>query len=738
MTLIFPSRNPPRGKVWRGARAVFLLFRQKPSPIMLAALLGVFSVGSAHAQENPAPEILLPEVSVQATSETPVTEQSGAYTTPQMGAATRLPLSIRETPQSVTVITRQRIEDQNLVTINDAMQNTPGIAITASGPQRDRFHARGFGIDNITFDGLPISLGQYGGDALLADMAIYDRIEVVRGAAGLTQGAGNPSAAINLVRKRPTRVPYLSAGGYAGNWNRYGLTADLSGPLNAAGTLRGRAIVVGQDNESFQEVVTNRRKTFYLIAEADLTRDTLLTASLSRQNSDNTSTWGGLPVAFDGRDLKLSRATFLGNDWEYWDKQNTAAFASIEHRFAGGWKAGISINHIQTRTAMFATYPAQYTLGHYTLESGKYDTDTDLTSYELHADGPFSLWGRRHELSVGASRRTSDFYQRGGWEVVLSNMDIFHWSHNAPKPVINPRRYVLRTDEQQDGVYVAARFHLADPLKLILGARLDWYEFTNETLTAKTRYKVSHNLTTYAGLLYDLDARHSVYASYTDIFKPQNNYDISGSLLDPVLGKNYEIGVKGEYLNGALNASAAIFRIDQEKLAMRLDDQTTCPSYPAIQCYRAAGLVRSQGVDLEMQGAITPNWQLGAGYTFVDKETRKDANPANIGERASTELPRHQVKLFTAYRHGPWRVGGGVNWQSDIYYKRTGFHSRQDAYVVANLMAGYQWGKHLDVQLNINNLFDKRYYRSVSSSSSGASVYGEPRSFMLTAKYSFF
>jgi outer membrane receptor for ferric coprogen and ferric-rhodotorulic acid len=475
-----------------------------------------------------------------------------------------------------------------------------------------------------------------------------------------------------------------------------------------------------------------------LIAEADIARDTLLTASLSRQNSDNTSTWGGLPVAWDGSDLKLSRSTFLGNDWEYWNKESTSAFAGLEHRFAGGWKLNFSINRVETRTAMFGTYPYQSSPNYYTQEAGKYHTDANHTSYDFSVTGPFSLFARKHELSVGASRRVSDFYQRGGWETAFFGMDVHHWGHDAPKPVIDPRRYVLRTDERQSGLYTTARFNLVDPLKLILGARLDWYEFENETLTAKTDYKVSHNLTKYAGLIYDLDARHSVYASYTDIFKPQNNYDVSGSLLDPVVGKNYEIGVKGEYFDGALNASAAVFRMNQEKLAMRLDDQSVCPSYPAIQCYRAAGLVRSQGVDLEIQGAISPNWQLGAGYTFVDKETRKDANPANVGQRASTELPRRQFKLFTAYRYGPWRVGGGVNWQSDIYYKRTGFHSRQDAYAVANLMAGYRLDKHLDFQLNINNLFDKSYYRSISSSSSGASVYGEPRSIMLTAKYSFF
>ncbi|MDR2688986.1 MAG: TonB-dependent siderophore receptor [Azoarcus sp.] len=725
-------------------KAISFVRRMTPVLTILAVSLGIFSAGTSFAQNtapaSPEEEVTLPTVSVTAQPESSVTEGSGSYTTPQMNTATKLPLSIRETPQSVTVITRERIEDQNMVTISDAMQNTPGITIPTTGPQRDRFYARGFHVDNITFDGLPISFGTYGPDFLLADMALYDRIEVVRGAAGLTLGAGNPSASINLVRKRPTHDPRFRFSGNAGNWDRYGVEADLSGPLNQAGTLRARAVAAYQDHDSFQDVASSKRKILYLIAEADLSRDTLLTASVSRQENDNVSTWGGLPVAADGSDLKLPRSTFLGNDWNYWNKESTSAFASLEHRFSNRWKLNLAINYIRARLDSFSTYPIlNAATGQYDLYGGSYPYLDKRTSYEFHASGPFRLLNREHELVLGVSRRDGDFYGHGGGTTMYANMDIYHWDHSlVPKPDVNLNAWLMRTKEEQTGTYATVRFSLADPLKLILGARLDWYEFTNTSLTSVSSYEKDHNLTTYAGLIYDLDARHSVYASYTDIFKPQNNYDISGSLLDPVVGKNYEIGIKGEYFNGALNASAALFRIDQEKLAMRLDDQSVCPSYPAISCYRAAGLVRSQGVDLEIQGAITPNWQLAAGYTLVDKETRKDANPANIGQRASTELPRHQIKLFTAYHHGPWRVGGGVNWQSDIYYKRTGFHSRQDAYAVANLMAGYRFGQHLDIQLNINNLFDKTYYRSISSSStSGASVYGEPRNFMLTAKYSF-
>ncbi|MDR2690471.1 MAG: TonB-dependent siderophore receptor, partial [Azoarcus sp.] len=678
--------------------------------------LGIFCMGVAQAQNadsetsSPDEETVLPAISVTASPEpSAVTEGSGSYTTPQMSTATKLPLAIRETPQSVTVITRQRIEDQNMVTIDDVVQNTPGL--TAAGlPGLNSFSARGFAVHRFTFDGLPAANGNRG-EVLLTDMAIYDHIEFVRGATGLTQGAGNPSASINLVRKHPTHDLQFRLNGNAGSWDRYGAEMDISGPLNAAKTLRARAVAAWQDHDSFADVASSQHKTLYFIAEADLSRDTLLTVSASRQENDSVPAQGipRLPVAADGSDLKLPRSTFLGNEWEYRNRENTSAFASLEHRFDNRWKLNFSLNYTQAEQRMRYSWNSwNATTSQYDHGAGKYIYQDEWTSYEFHANGPFRLLEREHELAVGLSRRDGKFHGYGGGAALSTGMDIHHWNPSLlPKPSINLNAWLLHTDTEQTGVYVTTRLNLADPLKLILGARLDWYTYESKSLTAKTAdYKVNHNLTKYAGLIYDLDTRHSVYASYTDIFLPQNNYNVSSNLLDPVVGKNYEIGVKGEYFDGALNASAALFRIDQEKLAMQLDDQSICPSYPATYCYRAAGLVRSQGVDLEIQGAITSNWQIGAGYTFVDKETRKDANPANVGQRASTELPQHQVKLFTSYRHGPWRVGGGVNWQSDIYYKRAGFHSRQDAYAVANLMAAYQFGKHLNIQLNVNNLFD--------------------------------
>lgn len=154
----------------------------------------------------------------------------------------------------------------------------------------------------------------------------------------------------------------------------------------------------------------------------------------------------------------------------------------------------------------------------------------------------------------------------------------------------------------QDSFYASTRLRLTEPLSLILGGRVDWYEFQDRA-NSESNYKVTRNLTRYAGLVYDLDIHHSVYVSYTDIFKPQSEKGVDRSVIVPIVGENYEVGIKGEYFDGALNASMAVFQLDQKNRAQELPDVKGCGSGPASACYEAAGLVRSRGIDMEIQGA---------------------------------------------------------------------------------------------------------------------------------------
>lgn len=682
----------------------------------------------------------LEAVTVQAMADH-LTEGSGSYTTGATRSATKMALSPRETPQSISVVTRQQMDDQNLRSLADAAAATPGLSLYGSGPRRLGFYARGFSVENVMTDGVPTAYSISLGAGLVADpdLAMYDHVEVVRGSTGLMQGAGNPSASINLVRKRPTMEPQLALSASAGSWNNYRIEADASGKLNDSGSVRGRLVAAYRDSEDFRDYVKHEYSTVYAIAEADLGPRTTLNAGFSWQDHRNDDSWGGLAAAdATGKDLGLPRSTYLGNDWEYWNQKTTSFFADLEHHFDNDWTLRIAANHVDSKLDYLGTYLLRNATGGIDQSrAGGYRYEARQQSVDAYASGPLRLLGREHELVAGVSRRSARATADGGsGGSVTPDIDLHHWDwRKTPRPDTG-LSYSADNKQVQDSLYLTTRLSLADPLKLILGSRLDWYE--NKDVKTSVSYKVTRNITKYAGLIYDVDARHSVYASYTDIFRPQNYYDQSRNLLDPVVGTNYEIGIKGEYLDGRLNASLALYRIIQENLGMLMTDQGACPTYPTSSCYEPSGQVRSQGVDLEVQGALTPHWQLAAGYTYSDREYRKDANPSLVGQRYATYLPAHQFKLSTVYHlNDQWRIGGSVNWQSKTYVEENAYRFEQRAYAVVSLMVGYRHDKHLDIQLNIDNLFDKTYYSNIQGTGYPNQVYGKPRNFMLAAKYRF-
>lgn len=706
----------------------------------------------------------LPEVAVMAQAElNGTTEGTGSYTTQSSSTATKLNLSLRETPQAVTVITRERIQDQGLATVNDVVQTAPGLTFRRFGPERASFYSRGMYVDNIMYDGLPVSLDSstLSQDLLVTDMAIYDRVEIVRGAAGLAQGAGNPSAAINLVRKRPTKVSQISAGVSVGSWDRYRAELDASGPLSEDGSLRGRAVIATQDYRSYKRGESSNAQTLYGILEKDLNASTTLTLSALHQESQlDGNGFTGLPVARDGSDLGLSRSTSYGNNWEYWNKTTDSAFLGLDHRFDNGWRMHLSAYYAQADIDMQGHYiNYNVSTGIYRQLGARNAHQEKQSSVDVYANGPFELLGRKHELVLGTSYRNIDFDGKSRQGLELNgNLDPYNFNPRAVADPNIPLRDWMDATITQQSVYATTRLNLADQLKLILGGRVDWFDyndtvntypdFTSNTpsVSAHNRYSVNNHLTKYAGLVYDLNDQHALYASYTDIFKPQNYLDASNTLLDPVVGRNYEIGIKGEYFDGTLNASAAVFRMDQKNRAFRNTDQTQCAGYPTVTCYSAAGEVRSQGVELEVQGAITPNWQVGAGYTVAIARYRKDATASNIGKLFDTDTPRHLFKLSTMYRLTGdlqrWRIGGSVYRQGSIYNQGTTsgvpFRITQSTYAVVDLVVGWQATPKLDLRLNINNVFDKKYYNALSGSVSFPSnVYGDPRNLMLSARYQF-
>lgn len=706
--------------------------------ICMATITPALADDSTASQQQAAPGVIelgASEITSNAFQLGSYTEGSQSYTTGSMATATKLPLSLRETPQAVTVITRQRMDDQAMTSINDAVRATPGLFLSyANGPGRQAYTARGFDIDNLMYDGIPSG---YSGVTIGAqpNLAMFDRVEVVRGATGLVTGAGNPSAAINLVRKRPLAEQKVTLTGAAGSHDDYRGEIDASSPLNQAGTLRGRVVASYRDANSFIDDVEEDHGLFYAVTEADLSEDTLLTVGFSHQKDKTNYFWGSSMIGQNGHHLDLPRSYNPGTKWENKDQEINTVFAEVRQRLANDWNLQVNANYAEQNGLFSGSYQSRWfenTLARTVYQSAHDENQAGLDAF---VSGPFQAFGRTHELVVGASRRIYD--------MTTHNYDPYdtNWPINAGKPNFthtdNDREVTT-----QDGLYMTTRLSLADPLKLILGGRLDWYDYDNRD--GEGDYKVTRNVTRYAGLIFDLDDHHSLYASYSDIFTPQSAHDTSGTPVRPIQGKNYEIGIKGEYFDGVLNASLALFRVDQENRAV----QIFVENCPQLSCYEASGEVRSQGIDFELQGALTENWQVGGGYTYARVHTLKDsANPQNENQRYDTDTPEHLFKVTTTYRfQGPLeklRVGGTLSWQSRLYNDVDladggSYRLEQGSYAVTDLMAGYQVSRNLDLQVNANNVFDRKYYNAIATSTSyGGDSYGNPRNLMLTAKYSF-
>src|SRR5690606_11902589 len=251
--------------------------------------------------------------------------------------------SLRETPQCVTVVTHDHMTDQNLTSISQIMEQIVGIeanTTSALGSDGVNYTARGFSVENYLIDGVPRPTVIYAFGEETSDMVAYDRIEVIRGSAGLMSGMGYPSASVNLIRKRPTAENRGSISAQAGTWDLSRIEADISGVLTSDENIRGRLAVAYQENDSFVDREHHDRYAGYGILEADLTDATTLSAGFEYQDFQNSgASRGGVPLFYsDGSYARLSRSTNSGTEWSEFNRESTNLFATLEHRLTDNWQ----------------------------------------------------------------------------------------------------------------------------------------------------------------------------------------------------------------------------------------------------------------------------------------------------------------------------------------------------------------------------------------------------------------
>lgn len=690
--------------------------------------------------------INLDSISVQGTSLGATTEGTGSYTTGSTSTATKMPMSLRETPQSVTVVTRQKMDDQNVQSLDDVARTTTGITYTKIGTERSTYYARGFEINDLQFDGIPSNISEnYSMDVMsTANMAIYDRIEVVRGANGLMQGTGNPSAAINLVRKRPTKDFRLGAELGAGSWDNYRSQIDVSGPLTEDGRFRGRAVAYYNTANSYRDGAEKDNQLLYLVGEADLDDSTVLTIGATvQQDRNNGYDWGGLNTKADGSFYPLSRSDSLAGKWAYLDRTNYTMFGDITHHFDNDWKLTFAANGISSGADFLSSYPSRASGDTYNLPVSKVNYDDRQYGLDVYATGPFSMLGREHQLMLGANTRRDAFDAYIYQDVVAGRNSVtlpgYDWS-SIGYPNIN---YGTRNDykyvREEKGVYAATRLSVTDDLSVILGSRVSWADYEVQSPYTNDSYSENRHVIPYAGVVYDLSDNHTLYASYTEIYKTQSYFAVGNTLLDPVDGENYEIGLKSEYFDGRLNTSFAIFQTDLNHMPEAVDGPKVCGVTQTSSCYEEGGKVRNRGFEIEASGQPLEGWNLSAGYTYSDPEYVAGAKK---GQDYYSYIPRRLLKVSTDYKLpgdlSQWRVGGDVYAQSETRQVQTAYTIRQGGYALLNLHLNYQIDKQFSVQYNLNNALDKVYYQSLPTSNNfGGLFYGDPRNFAVTLRYQY-
>lgn len=692
--------------------------------LLLPCLLGMGSWSAASATTVTSIDAASPvEVVI-----TGATQKTSRYAERNSGSATRLDLSLRETPQSVSVLTRERLDDFHLSNVNEALAGTTGVTVEKVESDRIYYTARGYDITNFQYDGLgiPFVFGNVYGDL---DTALYERIDIVRGANGLMSPTGNPSATVNFIRKRPTNALRASAALTLGSWNTRRIDADISSSLNDSNTVAGRVVLAHQEGDSYLSRYQPSKDVAYGVLEfRPDAQNRISIGHVYQRSTGKGGMWGALPLYFsDGSPVNFDVSASTSAGWSRWATDTQQTFIDYTHDFSGDWQTrfAYSDNTVSTDGRLLYVYgtPDRRSGSGLFSYPSLYDAHNHQQLLDWTISGNFMLAGRRHDLAAGVSWSRSvlddlSHYGRGiGTPMPLQTV----LDGSYPMPAFDASTDGSHYLDKRQTLYAVSRFNLRDDLKWLLGWNTTHAE-SNGMAYGVSQNKSATRSTPYTGLVYDLTPHWSAYASYTGIFTPQNQTDISGRMLAPLLGKAGEAGIKGELLDKRLQVSAAVFSIRQDNAAEQAGMIANRTYYRGIDTL-------SRGVELELNGQLSSNLQLSAGYTWMQLE-----NPD--GSEAKTYLPRQLIRAAASYRVSAvpgLRVGAGINWQSAIWRDQGGgVVTRQSSYALVDAMLHYDLDERTSLTFNLSNLGNQKYLTSLYWSQA---YYGAPRHASVTLNW---
>ncbi|ALI00459.1 ferrichrome porin FhuA [Pseudomonas sp. FW306-02-F02-AA] len=673
--------------------------------------------------EDPQP-LELDTISVTSDYESATGPVNG-YRATRSSSATKTDTAIRDIPQSISVIPASVLKDLGSHNVERALEFAGGVSKQNNfgGLTLYEYSVRGFTTSEFYKDGFSANRGY----PSTPDAANVERIEVLKGPAASLYGRGDPGGTVNIVTKKPQPEAFSTLQTSAGSWDRYRTALDVNTPLDPQGNVLSRVNLAVEDNHSFRDHVDSQRVFVAPSLSWQLNPDTslLLESEIVRHSSTfdrgivtPNNSWSG-----------VSRSTFLGEpDDGNIDNHNNLLQATLEHHLNDAWKLRLASHYKEGKLWGFASEARPLNADQHTVNRRYRERDNrwhdSITQLELR--GLFDIGSWQHELLIGSEyenfRKNERVTTIAGGPYAI---DIYDPVYGQPKPDGKRSGPDFFEQVESQALNLQDQIVFTDRLRGMLGARLEHFEQTIDDHTLNNRSRQNHDaLTQRAGLLYQLTPQHGLFANASTSFKPNNGLDATGKSFDPEEGVGYEIGIKSELFDERLSSTLAAFHIEKENV-LALD--------PATDSNRAMGKARSQGFDLQVSGQLTDAVRVIGAFAYIDAEVTQGDKAIATGSRI-LGVARHSGSLLGVYefQEGLLRgsdVGAAYTYVGDRSGE-AGSDFELPAYHTVDLLAHYKASENVTLGLNLNNLFDEKYFeRSYSNYWVNP---GEPRNFTVS------
>lgn len=644
--------------------------------------------------------------------------------------ATNLPMEIKDTPQSISTIDTETLRDFGSTDSNDALRYGTGLNVEEWETNRTNYNARGFEVMLTQIDGLGMT-NDWGLVVGQQDTYLYEKIELIRGANGLLTGVGNASGTINYVRKRPTHKDGGEALFSVGSYGLKRLALDYNKVLSQDGNWAGRLVVAQDDKDSYLRALNNKRTSISAIVEGQIGLNGVLTLGLTYQDARQRSPmWGSLTLPYaDGMLAEFDVSASTAQDWTHWDTRSHNAFVEYTHMLSPDWEAKFTYNRAEGSSAsklFYAYSPTGYLnadntglIGWPYRSEGKSSSDI----LDVNLTGRFGAFGRQHDAVLGLSyskqKSLTESYSVSSFPVLPA----FPYAGDVfAEPTWGAKQVASEGDQNITRLYTATRLALTDKLKGIVGVNAIRLQRDGTSIYGggvNLENETTNKASPYIGATYDITPDALAYASYSDIFQAQDQRSVDGAFLAPMKGVNTEVGVKAEWMDRKLLTTFAVFSAQQKGLATQAGFDAVAQQY-----YFEPKDVKARGFEVEATGRIGVDTRLTVGFTSLKLE-------GPDGNDIYEWVPRRTLKLRADTRVPAlpqMRVGSGVRWQSDVS-KNGG--ARQASHVLVDAFAAYELSRATTLRLNVNNLLDKKYLKTVQY----GAIYGAPRTVALTLEH---